>query len=65
MLQFEEAGRRGAAACLIVHNTAAASYPWHVIENGRCVKILLPLRGSTDLAALQRKSGKAILFARK
>jgi hypothetical protein len=35
--KFEEAGRKGAAAVLIVHNTAAASYPWHVIENGRCV----------------------------
>jgi Zn-dependent M28 family amino/carboxypeptidase len=33
--KFEEAGRQGAAACFVVHNTAAASYPWHVIENGR------------------------------
>lgn len=33
--KFEEAGRHGCKACFIVHNTAAASYPWHVIENGR------------------------------
>jgi len=33
--KFEEAGRHGAAACFVVHNTSAASYPWHVIENGR------------------------------
>jgi hypothetical protein len=33
--KFEEAGRKGAAGVLIVHNTAGASYPWHVIENGR------------------------------
>lgn len=33
--KFEEAGKRGAAACFVVHETAAASYPWHVIENGR------------------------------
>jgi Zn-dependent M28 family amino/carboxypeptidase len=33
--KFEEAGRHGAAACFVVHNTKAASYPWHVIENGR------------------------------
>ena len=33
--KYEEAGRRGAAACFVVHETKAASYPWHVIENGR------------------------------
>jgi Zn-dependent M28 family amino/carboxypeptidase len=31
--KFEEAERRGAAGMLIVHTTAAASYPWHVVVN--------------------------------
>jgi len=29
--KFEEAARQGAAACLIVHETAAAAYPWEVV----------------------------------
>ncbi|HEX6808124.1 MAG TPA: M28 family peptidase [Gemmatimonadaceae bacterium] len=29
--KFEEAERRGAAGVLIVHTTAAASYPWHTV----------------------------------
>ena len=32
--KFEEAIRRGAAGCLVLHNTAAASYGWHVCVNG-------------------------------
>jgi Zn-dependent M28 family amino/carboxypeptidase len=31
--KFEEAGRQGAKGCLIVHNTAAASYPFAVVQN--------------------------------
>lgn len=31
--KFEEAARQGAKACLIVHNTAAASYPFSVQQN--------------------------------
>lgn len=31
--KYEEAARRGAAACLIVHATAAAGYPWQVVVN--------------------------------
>ena len=31
--KFEEAARQGAKACLIVHNTAAASYPFTVQQN--------------------------------
>jgi len=31
--KFEEAARQGAAACLIVHDTAAAAYPWEVVVN--------------------------------
>jgi len=32
--KFEEAQRRGAAGCLVLHNTAAASYGWDVCING-------------------------------
>lgn len=31
--KFEEAGRQGAKGCLIVHNTAGASYPFTVVQN--------------------------------
>lgn len=32
--KFEEALRQGAAGCLVLHNTAAAGYGWHVCVNG-------------------------------
>ena len=31
--KYEEAARQGAAACLIVHDTAGAGYPWDVVVN--------------------------------
>lgn len=31
--KFEECARQGAAACLIVHETEGASYPWEVVRN--------------------------------
>jgi len=31
--KFEEAARQGAAAAIIIHNTAPASYPWEVVES--------------------------------
>lgn len=31
--KFEEAARQGAKGCIIVHNTAAASYPFTVVQN--------------------------------
>ena len=31
--KFEECARQGAAACLIVHDTAGAAYPWEVVIN--------------------------------
>jgi len=33
--KFEEAGRQGAAAALIIHDTEPASYGWSVVQNGR------------------------------
>jgi Zn-dependent M28 family amino/carboxypeptidase len=32
--KYEEAARQGAAAAIIVHDTAPASYDWGVVENG-------------------------------
>ena len=32
--KYEEAARQGAAGILIIHDTAPASYPWGVVENG-------------------------------
>lgn len=32
--KFEEAQRQGAAGCLVLHHTEAASYGWHVCVNG-------------------------------
>ncbi len=32
--KFEEAARQGAAAAIIVHETAPAAYGWHVVRNG-------------------------------
>ena len=34
LYKFEEALRQGAAGCLVLHNTEAASYGWHVCVNG-------------------------------
>jgi len=36
--KFEEAERRGAAGMLIVHTTAAASYPWQVVVGSNSVE---------------------------
>lgn len=32
--KFEEAARQGAKGCLVIHSTAAASYPFNVVQNG-------------------------------
>lgn len=34
LYKFEEARRQGAAGCLVLHNTEAASYGWEVCVNG-------------------------------
>jgi len=38
--KFEEAGRQGAAAALIIHDTEPASYGWSVIQNSRASSTL-------------------------
>lgn len=67
--KYEEAARQGAAACLIIHNTAAASYPFSVVtsSNGG-VKLHLDNRNSPSYQlALQgwvtEETGKKLLAA--
>ncbi len=45
--KYEEAARQGAKACLIIHNTAAASYPFTVVQSSNGgVKLHLDTRGN-------------------
>lgn len=46
--KYEEAARQGAKGCLIIHNTAAASYPFSVVQSSNGgTKLHLDSRGST------------------
>ncbi len=67
--KYEEAARHGAKACLIIHNTAAASYPFSVVtsSNGG-VKLHLDTRGSNayQLAAqgwITEETARKLLIA--
>ena len=53
--KYEEAARRGAAAVLIVHETASAGYPWFVVEGaGSGAKLnLKPEDGAPYKAGIQ------------
>lgn len=53
--KFEEASRQGAAGALIIHETAAASYDWSVVQNGRASNILSlnSPTGNKELVTLQ------------
>lgn len=45
--KYEEAARQGAKGCIIIHNTAAASYPFNVVQNSNSgVKLHLDKRAS-------------------
>ena len=48
--KFEEAARRGAKGCLIIHETGGAGYPWQVVSNnGETTKLYLkPENGYQD-----------------
>lgn len=47
--KYEEATRQGAKACFIIHNTAAASYPFQVVQTSwGSSNMYLDNRGSTD-----------------
>ncbi len=53
--KFEEAARRGAKGCLIIHETAQAGYPWKVVRNnGETTKLYLkPENGYKDRCAFE------------
>lgn len=47
--KFEEAARQGAKGCLIVHSTAAASYPFSVVQNNwNTSRLRLDNRGKNE-----------------
>lgn len=49
MYKYEEAARHGARGCLIIHNTAGASYPFSVIQNNwNGSKLRLDNRGKSE-----------------
>ena len=53
--KFEEALRQGAAGCLVLHNTAAASYGWNVAANhtGSNLSLYDPTTGNADELAFK------------
>jgi Zn-dependent M28 family amino/carboxypeptidase len=53
--KFEEAARRGAKGCLIIHETGPAGYPWQVVRNnGETAKLYLkPENGYFDRCAFE------------
>jgi Zn-dependent M28 family amino/carboxypeptidase len=53
--KFEEAARRGAKGCIIVHETGQAGYPWNVVRNnGETTKLYLkPENGYKDRCAFE------------
>ena len=53
--KFEEAARRGAKGCLIIHETGQAGYPWQVVSNnGETTKLYLkPDNGYQDRCAVE------------
>ncbi|MCR9064709.1 MAG: M28 family metallopeptidase [Cytophagales bacterium] len=47
--KYEEAARQGAKACLVIHNTEAASYPFSVVQNSwNHPKLKLDLKNSKE-----------------
>lgn len=47
--KFEEAARRGAKGCLVIHDDAPAGYGYNVVANGwNTAKLYLDPRGNTD-----------------
>jgi Zn-dependent M28 family amino/carboxypeptidase len=53
--KFEEAQRKGAAGCLVLHNTAAASYGWNVAANhtGSNLALYDAATGNADALAIK------------
>ena len=69
LYKFEEAKRQGAAGCLVLHNTEAASYGWHVCVNGHMednLALYNPETRNADELAVKgwlREEGARKLFA--
>jgi Zn-dependent M28 family amino/carboxypeptidase len=67
--KYEEAARQGARACLIIHNTAAASYPFSVVQSSNGgVKLHLDTRNNpgyqlTLQGWITEETGKKLLAA--
>lgn len=56
LYKFEEARRQGAAGCLVLHETAAASYGWDVCVNGHLegnLALFDPETGNADELAVK------------
>jgi len=68
LYKFEEARRQGAAGCLVLHNTEAASYGWHVCVNGHMednLALYNPETRNADELAIKgwlREEGASKLF---
>ncbi len=67
--KYEEAARQGAAAALIIHDTAPAAYPWEVVENswsGAQIHLQTEDKGASKLKVegwLNLDSAKTVLQA--
>jgi len=67
--KYEEAARQGAKACLVIHNTAAASYPFSVVQSSNGgVKLHLDTRNNpsyqlTVQGWITEETGKKMLAA--
>lgn len=65
--KYEEAARQGAAAALVIHDTAPASYPWGVVENswtGPQIHLQSADQGASKLAVegwIHRQPATALL----
>lgn len=55
--KFEEAGRQGAAGAIIIHETAAAAYPWAVIQSATAARAGMWFALIAAQAALASKAG--------
>ena len=69
LYKFEEAMRQGAAGCLVLHNTEAASYGWHVCVNGHLednLSLYNPETGNADELGVKgwlREEGARKIFS--
>ena len=68
MYKYEEAARQGAAGCIIVHEDAAAGYPWSVVttsNNGSSVHLQAKNKhlDTCDIEAWMTKDATQTLFA--